>query len=113
MASPFNLHIEGREEEHRKTAHEESDDIAGQDIHLIIQLPDGQTLEEDVKAGVNVEWVIYQACNRTELDFESIVISIQDLYLEDTKLLGPLSLCDYPQIQNGSVLRVVFKEEVQ
>ena len=73
MASPFNLHIEGREEEPVKSAHEESEELAGESVVLTVQLPDGQSLTEEVKVGVNVEWVIYQVCNHTGLEFENIV----------------------------------------
>ena len=76
MASPHNLHIGGRDE--NKSAHEESEEISGQTLQLIIQLPDGRSIEDNVRAtqfksGVNVEWVLYQVANKTELNFDSLV----------------------------------------
>ena len=47
MASPLNLHIGSRDE--GKSSHEESEDISGQVLHLILQLPDGRTIEDNVK----------------------------------------------------------------
>jgi hypothetical protein len=45
---------------------------------LLIELPDGQVLEEEVrakqfKAGVNVEWVSYQLSLKSEQHFKAIV----------------------------------------
>jgi len=45
MASPLNLNIEGRE---TKTALEESEEIAGETLHLIIELTDGRVYEDNV-----------------------------------------------------------------
>jgi hypothetical protein len=45
--------------------------------------------------------------NKAELNFDSIVKNIQELMIEDSLLLRPLSLTDYPNIVNGTVLRVV------
>ncbi|OMJ91402.1 hypothetical protein SteCoe_6087 [Stentor coeruleus] len=103
MASPLNLHIGGRDES--KSAYEESEEISGQTLHLIIQLPDGRSIEDNFKSGVNVEWVLYQVANKTELDFNSL-----ELMIENVKLLRPLSLSDYPNITNGAILRVVVRE---
>jgi hypothetical protein len=47
MASPLNLHIGGRDE--NKTSHEESEEISGQTLRLIIQLPDGRSIEDNVR----------------------------------------------------------------
>jgi hypothetical protein len=47
MASPLNLRIGARDES--KSAHEESEEISGQTLHLIIQLPDGRSIEDNVK----------------------------------------------------------------
>lgn len=76
MASPFNLRIEGREEGPVKTALQESEELAGETVHLIISLPDGNNIEDDVKVGVNVEWVIYRVANQTGMSFEQIVSGI-------------------------------------
>jgi hypothetical protein len=50
-------------------------------------------LEETFKAGVNVEWVCNVVSGKTPFKFDQI-----ELWLEELKLLGPMSLCDYPQI---------------
>lgn len=47
MASPLSLHIGGRDE--NKSAHEESEAISGQTLHLVISLPDGRSIEDNVK----------------------------------------------------------------
>jgi hypothetical protein len=48
MASPLNLHISGRDES--KSAHQESEEISGQTLQLIIQLPDGSSIEDNVRS---------------------------------------------------------------
>ncbi|CAG9322998.1 unnamed protein product [Blepharisma stoltei] len=99
MASPLNLNREGRDTDEVKTSHEESEEIAGNTIRLIIALPDGRRIEDDFKAGVNIDWVVYKISSQTDYQFESI-----ELFFEGRKLLGPLSLADYPQIQSGAIL---------
>ena len=47
MASPLNLRIGGRDES--KSSHEESEEVAGQTLRLLIQLPDGGSIEDSVK----------------------------------------------------------------
>jgi hypothetical protein len=86
----FNLSI-GREGEGIDEAQQEEEDIAGQDIVLLLELPDGTVLEETFKAGVNVEWVVNVVSGKTPFKFDQI-----GLYLDTLKLLGPMSLCDYP-----------------
>ncbi|CAG9335319.1 unnamed protein product [Blepharisma stoltei] len=108
MASPLNLHRDGRVSEEVKTSHEESEAIAGDTIRLIIALPDGRRIEDDFKGGVNVEWVIYKISSQTDYQFEAI-----ELFFEGRKLLGPLSLSDYPQIQSGAVLTARVAQEEQ
>jgi hypothetical protein len=73
----FNLNLQESPERGR-SGHEESEDLAGRSMALLIELPDGQVLQEEVrakqfKAGVNVEWVAYQLSLKTELDFKQIV----------------------------------------
>ena len=46
MASPLNLRIGGRDES--KSAHEESEEISGQTLHLVVQLPGGGSIEDNV-----------------------------------------------------------------
>jgi len=46
MASPLNLHLGNRDE--GKSAHEESEELSGQTLQLIIQLPDGRRIEDNV-----------------------------------------------------------------
>jgi len=46
-----------------------------------------------------------------DVPFEAIVKSKQELYHEGNKLLGPLALCDYPQLVNGTVLRAQLSQE--
>ena len=46
MASPINLHLGSRDES--KTAHQESEEISGQTLQLVIQLPDGRRIEDNV-----------------------------------------------------------------
>jgi len=72
---------------------------------LLIELPDGRVLEEEFKAGVNVEWVAYQLSLKTEFDFKSIA-----LYHEGAKLLNPLALCDYPRLTDRSVIRLQIED---
>jgi hypothetical protein len=74
----FNLNLEESPERGR-SGHEESKDIEGSSMVLLIELPDGRVLEEEVranqfKAGVNVEWVAYQVSLKTEIDFKAIVM---------------------------------------
>jgi hypothetical protein len=73
----FNLNLEESPERGR-SGHEESEDIEGSSMVLLIELPDGRVLEEEVnasqfKSGVNVEWVAYQVSLKTEIDFKAIV----------------------------------------
>ena len=44
----MNLHLGSRDES--KSAHEESDEISGQTLQLVIQLPDGRRIEDNVIA---------------------------------------------------------------
>ena len=101
----FHLNV-GQEGEGIDAAYAEEADIAGQDIVLFLELPDGQVLEESFKSGVNIEWVANVISGKTEFHFEQI-----DLYLAEQKLLGPMSLCDYPQIDSGARLQVQIRPD--
>ena len=98
----FNLNVEGDINQ----ARQEEIDVAGQDITLIFELPDGNVLEEAFKAGVDVNWVANVVSGKIGVRFEAI-----ELFLGEQKLLGPMSLVDYPQVQSGARLRVVVAEE--
>ena len=101
----FHLNV-GQEGEGIDAAYAEEADIAGQDIVLFLELPNGQVLEEIFKGGVNVEWVANVISGKTEFKFEQI-----DLYFAEQKLLGPMSLCDYPMIASGARLQVQIRPE--
>lgn len=95
-----------------KSSHEESEELAGGDVHLVLRLPDGSESSEVVsskqfKTGVNVDWVANCAAQKLGLPMERIVSGTQSLMHEGVKLLGPMALCDYPQLTNGSVVVVM------
>lgn len=98
-----------------KSSHEESEELAGGDLSLVLRLPDGSESTEVVrpkqfKVGVNVDWVANCAAQKARVPMERIVRSTQSLVHEGVRLLGPMSLCDYPQLTSGSVLSVVVLE---
>ena len=67
----FHLNV-GNEGEGIDSAYAEEADIAGQDIVLFLEMPNGQVLEESFKGGVNVEWVANVISGKTEFHFEQI-----------------------------------------
>jgi len=61
-----------------KSSHEESEELAGGDVHLVLRLPDGSESAEVVssrqfKTGVNVDWVANCAAQKLGLPMERIV----------------------------------------
>lgn len=98
----FHLNVEGEMNSNRQ----DEIDVAGQEIQLILELPDGTVLEEAFKAGVDVAWVANVVSGKIGVRFEAV-----ELFLGEQKLLGPMSLMDYPQIKSGATLRVAVAAE--
>ncbi len=65
----FNLNVGSESEDHR---HAEEEEIAGQDVTLLLTLPDGTVLEETFKGSVNVDWVCNVISGKTAFKFEQI-----------------------------------------
>ena len=61
-----------------KSAHEESEEMSGGDIHLVLRLPSGSDVPEVVrgrqfKAGVNVDWVANVAAQKVGVPLDQVV----------------------------------------